>query len=197
MGSRLPRPSLPQARRAGWLAAGCEPPTEATTLRRREAAALTVTGVAPEAQIGDTRLMPAPDMGTPRAVAAALAEAMNAHDIDSFVSLFAPDYDSRQPVHPDRAFVGRDQVRANWSAVFSGVPDFRAELVATAVESDTLWSEWRWRGTHEDGSRLDMAGVIVCGVQAGMLTWARLYVEPVVSGGEGIEATVREMSGRD
>ena len=131
------------------------------------------------------------------AVIAALAEATNAHDIDAFVALFAEDYDSQQPGHPDRAFRGRDQVRANWSAVFAGVPDFRAELVATAVEADTLWSEWRWRGTHEDGSRLHMAGVIVCGIEAGRLAWARLYVEPVESGGEGIDAVVREMSGRD
>jgi ketosteroid isomerase-like protein len=141
--------------------------------------------------------MSEPNVGTPQAVATALAGAMNAHDIDAFVSLFAPAYDSQQPVHPDRAFVGRDQVRANWSAVFAGVPDFRAELVATAVEADMLWSEWRWRGTHEDGSRLDMAGVIVCGVEGGRLAWARLYVEPVESGGEGINAAVREMSGRD
>ena len=141
--------------------------------------------------------MSASNKSTPRALADALAEAMNAHDIDAFVSLFAPDYDSQQPVHPDRAFVGRDQVRANWSAVFSGVPDFRAELVATAVEADTLWSEWRWWGTHEDGSRLDMAGVIVCGVHDGRLAWARLYVEPVESGGEGIDSAVRQMSGRD
>ena len=138
-----------------------------------------------------------PDVATPEAVALALAEAMNAHDIDAFVSLFAADYDSRQPAHPDRAFVGRDQVRANWSAVFAGVPDFRAELIATAVEADTLWSEWHWRGTHEDGSALDMAGVIVGGVRAGRLAWARLYVEPVESGGEGIDAAVRDMSGRD
>jgi ketosteroid isomerase-like protein len=137
------------------------------------------------------------DTATPRAVAVSLAEAMNAHDIDAFVSLFAPDYDSRQPVHPDRAFQGRDQVRANWSAVFSGVPDFRADLVAAAVDGDTLWSEWRWHGTHEDGSRLEMAGVIVCGVRAGRIAWARLYVEPLEQGGEGIDAAVREMSGRD
>jgi ketosteroid isomerase-like protein len=141
--------------------------------------------------------MSEPDIAGPPAVAAALAEAMNAHDIDAFVSLFAADYDSRQPVHPDRAFVGRDQVRANWSAVFSGVPDFRAELVATAVEADTLWTEWRWRGTHEDGSRLDIAGVIVFGIEGGRFAWARLYVEPVESGGEGIDAAVREMSGGD
>jgi hypothetical protein len=150
-------------------------------------------GVARHARTGKTCAVSPP---TPEAVAGALVEAMNAHDIDAFVSLFAADYDSRQPAHPDRAFVGRDQVRANWSAVFAGTPDFRAELVATAVESNTLWSEWRWRGTHEDGSRLDMAGVIVCGVKDGTLTWARLYVEPVESGGQGIGAVVREMSGR-
>ena len=141
--------------------------------------------------------MPASDMLTPKEVAEALAEAMNARDIEAFVSLFAPDYDSRQPAHPDRAFVGRDQVRTNWSAVFSGVPDFRAELVATAVEGDTLWSEWRWRGTHRDGSPLDMAGVIVGGVRDGRLAWARLYVEPVEAAGAGIDAAVREMSGRE
>jgi ketosteroid isomerase-like protein len=135
--------------------------------------------------------------GDPREVAVALVEAMNAHDIDAFVALFAPDYDSRQPAHPDRAFQGRDQVRANWSAVFAGVPDFRAELIASAAEADTVWSEWRWSGTHEDGSRLEMAGVIVFGVRDGRLAWARLYVEPIEAGGEGIDAAVREMSGTD
>src|SRR6478609_1436712 len=58
-----------------------------------------------------------------------LHAAMNAHDIEAFVACFAADYDSVQPAHPDRAFRGREQVRANWSAVFTGVPDFRAELV--------------------------------------------------------------------
>jgi limonene-1,2-epoxide hydrolase len=133
---------------------------------------------------------------SPAAVVAALAEATNTHDIDAFVALFAEDYDSRQPAHPDRAFRGRDQVRTNWSAVFAGVPDFRADLLATAVDDDRVWSEWRWRGTHADGSRLDMAGVIVFGVRAERIAWARLYVEPVEQAGEGIDAAVRDMSGR-
>ena len=54
---------------------------------------------------------------------------MNAHDIDAFVALFAPDYDSVQPAHPDRAFTGSEQVRKNWTEIFAGVPDFRSELV--------------------------------------------------------------------
>jgi hypothetical protein len=41
-----------------------------------------------------------------------------------------------------------------------------------------------------------MVGVIVCGVREERLAWARLYVEDVEQG-EGIEAAVREMSGRD
>ena len=122
---------------------------------------------------------------------------MNAHDIEAFVSLFAADYESDQPVHPDRAFRGRDQVRANWSAVFAGVPDFSAELVATAVEGDTVWTEWRWRGTHEDRSRLEMAGVIIMSVRDGHVVRARLYVESLDRRGDGIDAAVREMSGRD
>jgi ketosteroid isomerase-like protein len=130
-------------------------------------------------------------------IATAIAEAMNAHDIDAFVALFAPDYDSRQPAHPERAFTGRDQVRANWSSIFAGVPDFRAELVASAAAGDTEWSEWRWSGTQTDGGRLEMAGVMVCGVQDGAIAWARLYVEPVEQGGADIDATVRSMSGRD
>src|SRR3954470_23702405 len=130
-------------------------------------------------------------------VAERLRAAMNARDIDAFVACFAEDYDSEQPAHPDRAFTGREQVRENWSAIFEGVPDFSSELVATASSGDVEWSEWRWRGTQADGTKLDMAGVIVGGVRAGLLQWARLYVEPVEREGAGIEAAVREMSGED
>ena len=140
--------------------------------------------------------MAAADSASPAAVIAALTEAMTAHDLDAFVGAFADDYDSRQPVHPDRAFRGSDQVRANWSQMFKGVPDFRADLVATAVEGDCVWSEWRWHGTHADGSRLDIAGVIIFGVRAGRIAWARLYVEPVEQEGKGIEEAVRDLSGR-
>jgi ketosteroid isomerase-like protein len=128
-------------------------------------------------------------------VAGRLQAAMNARDIDAFVACFAEDYDSEQPAHPDRAFVGSDQVRENWSAIFGGVPDFSAELLSAASDGGTEWSEWRWRGTQADGTKLDMAGVVVAGVRDGLLQWARLYVEPVEQEGAGIEAAVRDMSG--
>ena len=123
-----------------------------------------------------------------------LHDAMNAHDIEAFVACFAADYDSAQPAHPDRAFRGREQVRANWSAVFTGVPDFRAELVRVDAVGDTAWSEWHWEGTQTDGGRLEMAGVIVFGVRDDRVAWARLYVEPVERAGAGIDAAVRDMT---
>jgi ketosteroid isomerase-like protein len=124
-----------------------------------------------------------------------IAAAMNAHDVDAFVACLAEDYDSAQPAHPDRAFRGREQVRENWSAIFESVRDFRAELVRAAAMGDVEWSEWRWQGTQPDGSRLEMAGVIVLGIRDGSVAWARLYVEPVEQGGAGIGAAVRDMAG--
>jgi hypothetical protein len=122
---------------------------------------------------------------------------MNDRDIESFVSLFAVDYESQQPAHPDRAFRGRDQVRENWSSIFACVPDFSADLLDVASAGDTLWTEWRWRGTHADNSRLEMAGVIVMGVRDGLISWGRLYVEPIEKAGAGIDAAVARMSGSE
>ena len=123
-----------------------------------------------------------------------LHAAMNAHDIDAFVALFAEDYDSTQPAHPDRAFRGRDQVRANWSAVFAGVPDFRAELVARPRTATRPGREWRWHGTQADGSATRHGGRDGGGVREAV-AWARLYIEPVEQAGAGIDAAVRDMSG--
>jgi hypothetical protein len=128
-------------------------------------------------------------------VAERINAAMNARDIDAFVACFAEDYDSAQPAHPDRAFGGREQVRTNWSAIFASVPDFCSELVRADAAGEVEWTEWRWRGTQADGSRLDMAGVIVFGVRDERVAWARLYVEPVEQAGAGIDAAVREMAG--
>jgi hypothetical protein len=125
-----------------------------------------------------------------------LVAAQNAHDIDAFVSCFATDYSSEQPAHPDRAFVGSEQVRKNWTAMFAGVPDFSAELVDSASEGATAWGEFVWRGTKTTGSPLHARGVIIGTVRAGMLTAARLYMEDVEEAGRGIEAAVQGLTGK-
>src|SRR5215470_3927838 len=102
-------------------------------------------------------------------IAERLAAALNAHDLDAFVACFAPDYDSAQPAHPDRAFTGSEQVRKNWSEVFAGVPDFRAELIRATTDGDTEWAEWEWAGTG-----LHMVGVTVIGVRDNRVARMRL-----------------------
>jgi hypothetical protein len=125
-----------------------------------------------------------------------LRDAQNAHDLDAFVACFDPGYRSEQPVHPDRAFVGRDQVRANWAEVFAGVPDFRADLLRTAGQGDIGWAEWHWHGTRADGTRLDMRGITIFGVRDGRIVWGRLYLEDVEAG-QGIDQAVQQMARGD
>jgi ketosteroid isomerase-like protein len=127
-------------------------------------------------------------------IAEQLGAAFASRDADRLAALFAEDYDSTQPAHPDRAFVGREQVRTNWAAVFAGVPDFTAELVGASGDGAQVWTEWAWRGTRTDGSALEMAGVIVLGLADGLIAWARLYVEDV-DPGAGIDAAVQGMAG--
>ena len=77
-----------------------------------------------------------------------LHNAMNQHDLGAFLACFDRDYRSEQPAHPSRGFGGREQVEKNWAALFEAMPDFHAELLATATEGDTVWSEWHWTGTR-------------------------------------------------
>jgi ketosteroid isomerase-like protein len=124
-----------------------------------------------------------------------IRDALNAHDIDAFVACFAADYDSQQPAHPDRAFVGNDVVRANWSAILADVPDLRVELLREAAHGDEEWGEWRFSGSRSDGTTMDMRGVIVLGARGDEIAWARLYLE-LVERGDGIAAAVDEIRGR-
>jgi ketosteroid isomerase-like protein len=121
-----------------------------------------------------------------------LVAAQNAHDPEAFAALFADDYVSEQPAHPARAFTGRAQVLENWTAVFAGVPDFRAELVATSASGDQEWGEVAWSGHHRDGSPFAMRGVLVATVRDGLIASARLFVEPVEPDGD-ITAAVDEL----
>lgn len=130
----------------------------------------------------------------PRRVMERLVAAQNAHDLDAFVACFAPDYESQQPAHPGRAFKGNDQVRRNWSAIFAGVPDFRADLLSTAVERGTVWAELVWRGTRNDGTALHDRGVIIATIRDDRIVAARLYVEGVEEMGDGSAEAVGRMA---
>jgi ketosteroid isomerase-like protein len=124
-----------------------------------------------------------------------LHQALNQHDLAGFLACFGPEYRSEQPAHPRRGFGGREQVEKNWTALFAGMPDFHAELVATAVEGETVWAEWRWSGTRAGEPPLDMSGVTLFGVRDGLIVCGRLYMEEVEAAGEDIDETVRRLAG--
>jgi ketosteroid isomerase-like protein len=122
-----------------------------------------------------------------------ITEAQNAHDADAFSSYFAEDYRSAQPAHPHRAFSGRAQVLDNWSSVFAGVPDFRAELLAMCRDGAEEWGEFDWRGHHTDGTPFAMRGVIIVTVRDDQIAAGRLYMEPVEHHGDDINVAVAEL----
>lgn len=115
----------------------------------------------------------------PKSVMERLLRAMNEHDVEVFLECIDPDYQSEQPLHPDRAFQGREQVRENWSGIFSSIPDFRAEILRCVSEKDQAWTEWHWSGTGTDGKPVNLRGMTVFGIEGGRIKWGRLYMEPV------------------
>jgi hypothetical protein len=85
-------------------------------------------------------------------------------------------------------------VRQNWAQMFSGISDFRADLLAVTAADDTGWAEWRWTGTQPDGTPFHWRGVTLFGVRDGQIAWGRLYMEPVELAGAGIDDTVRHLA---
>lgn len=121
-----------------------------------------------------------------------LGDAINRHDLEALAACFAPDYASEFPAHPDRTFRGTAQMRKNWAQIFGGVPDIAATLLRSASDDGTAWGEWEWRGTRADGAPFAMRGVTIVGIAHDRITWARMYMEPVETGGAGNDAAVRQ-----
>jgi ketosteroid isomerase-like protein len=128
-----------------------------------------------------------------RSVLERLTEAQNSHDAERMASHFAADYASAQPVHPGRDFRGREQVLANWTAVFAGVPDFHSQMLAFCRDGETEWGEFDWQGRHTDGSPFAMRGVIIATIRDDLISAAHLYMEPVEVATEDIDAAVEQL----
>ncbi|HEY5662145.1 MAG TPA: hypothetical protein VIR59_15280, partial [Gaiellaceae bacterium] len=45
-----------------------------------------------------------------------------------------------------------------------------------------IWSEWRAYGTSRSGALLELRGVIIFGIEDGLVAWSRMYLEPVEQG---------------
>jgi hypothetical protein len=132
---------------------------------------------------------------SPAVVVERLLAAINAHDLEAMVAVFADDFVNETPAHPQRGFQGNQQVRRNWSQIFAGVPDLRARLPRTVVDGDTVWAEWDLSGTRGDGAAFLMRGVSIFGVAEDRLAWVRFYLEPVEEDSGGHDAHIGRMMG--
>jgi ketosteroid isomerase-like protein len=131
----------------------------------------------------------------PRALLDRLVPAVNDHDVEGLVACFHEDYVNENPAHPQRGFRGNQQVRRNWTQIFGEVPDVRARVLRSAVDGDSLWTEWEMSGTRRDGGDFDMRGVFIFGVADGRARWARMFLEPVEQTSGDADAMVRRVTG--
>ena len=118
------------------------------------------------------------------------------HDLEAMLAEFADDYVNVTPVHPNRTFRGREQVRANWASIFGGIPDFSPDVHDTSTGPDgTVWVEWGARGTRRDGVPAELAGVAIFTVRDDRLAAVRFYLEPVERESGDVNAAVRSAVG--
>jgi len=124
-----------------------------------------------------------------------LLRATNDHDVEGIVSCFASDYVNETPAHPQRGFRGTEQVRRNWTQILASVPDLVARVPRTAVDADTIWTEWEMSGTRIDGGSFEMRGVMIFGVADDAIGWARFFLEPVEGASGDADAAVLRLVG--
>ncbi len=123
-----------------------------------------------------------------------LQQALNTHNLEAIATCVAPDFTGDQPVHPNRAFQGSEQVQKNWSNIFQAVPNFHAELLRSTVAGDTVWTEWHWTGTRRDNARFDLRGIILFTVEGDQIRHSRMYMEPVQEAGGNVDKDLKNIT---
>lgn len=86
-------------------------------------------------------------------IAAGIA-AVEAHDIEQFLSYLDPDFKLQliikpMALHQQGSFNGKDGFRHYLNLLLTSFPDFRMEQVALRAEADTVYHEMVIHGTHQ------------------------------------------------
>src|SRR5881409_283114 len=122
-----------------------------------------------------------------------LIAAINNHDADAMMECLHQDYRSEQPLHPEAAFSGREQVGKNWSLMFDEVPDLTLDVLRSAMAGDEVWTELRVHGQKTDRTPFEYRGITVWGVRDDRIAWGRLYFETVEAGGVDIDQRMQQV----
>jgi len=101
-------------------------------------------------------------------------DAANHHDSDTLYATVHPEFESFQPLHPDRDFRGPGQLISNWKAIFEAEPGFRLTVLRASTTGNTVWVE-----LHGAGDSAEAAGIFIVGVENGRIRWVRVYSDLV------------------
>lgn len=91
----------------------------------------------------------------------AFAEAWNRHDIDALMSFMTEDCVFEASAGPDvcgTRYLGREAVQAGFAEVWATFPDARWDDARHFVHGERGVSEWTFRGTRADGTRVEVNG---------------------------------------
>jgi ketosteroid isomerase-like protein len=108
-----------------------------------------------------------------------MERAMTTHDLDGLFDCYVEDFRSEHPIHPQRSFVGREQVRTNWKGLFAHVPDLVATVLQSVVAGDQIWSEWEMSGRTVDAGPYLVRGVAILQLREGRVASTRFYLDNV------------------
>lgn len=91
----------------------------------------------------------------------AFADAWNRHDLAALMTFMTDDCVFEASAGPHAcgtALMGRDAVSAGFQEVWTTYPDARWDSPRHFVAGDRGVSEWTFRGTRQDGSRVEVNG---------------------------------------
>ena len=99
-------------------------------------------------------------------------DAFNRHDLDALMAHMTEDCifnASAGSEQQGRRYVGRDAVRGGFADVFAKFPDSQWEEGQHWVSGDRGVSEWVFRGTRLDGTRVEVNGCDLFTFQGGKI----------------------------
>ena len=108
----------------------------------------------------------------------AFADAWNRHDADALMSFMSEDCVFEASAGPDvcgTRYVGREAVKAGYIEVWTNFPDAQWANARHFVQGDRGVSEWTFRGTRTDGTRVEVHGCDLFTFRGGKIALKNSY----------------------
>lgn len=102
-----------------------------------------------------------------QAVAQALVDAINAHDLDAVLRTYAPDSVARRLPGGEEFLHGHADIRAKFVAMFAKDPAIRVEVVQRVVHGDFVFDREKITGRSPGGSPL--YGAVIYEIRDGLI----------------------------